>query len=296
MTLWQAIVLAVVQGVTEFLPISSTAHLVLVPWLLGWQDPGLTFDVALHAGTLVAVLLYFAREWTALLTGAFRAGMHRLWAIKAENPFAGELNLPRPSPLPRSVELNANMLLVIAAATLPGALAGYFLESYAETGFRRPALVAAALIAVALLMWVADRRRTLVRRVDSIGLADGVIIGLAQAVAIIPGTSRAGITIAAGMFRNLTREAAARFSFLLAAPIIAGATAKEGLDLLRDGLPAGTSAADFAVGFVVSAAVGYAAIAFLLRYLEVRTLKIFVAYRLAWGVIILAVEFLRSSA
>lgn len=268
MTLLQTIVLAIVQGVTEFLPISSTAHLVLLPWFAGWQDPGLTFNVALHAGTLLSVLAYFARTWWGMLRGLLGGGGRA----------AG----------------GSRLLGLILFATVPGALAGYFLESYAGSVFRSPVLIAGALIAVSLLLWVADRRRTLVRQVEGVGLADALIIGLAQAVAIIPGTSRAGITIAAGLFCNLTREAAARFSFMLATPIIAGAAAKKGLELWQQGFPAGTATADFALGVLVSAVVGYAAIAFLLRYLRTQTLKIFIAYRLALGGIILAVEFLRS--
>jgi len=271
MSLFQAIVLAVVQGLTEFLPISSTAHLILVPWLLGWQDPGLAYDVALHAGTLLAVLAYFARDWMR---------MARAWLFRSATT---------------AQAVDRRLFGWIVAATLPAALAGYFLESYAESVFRRPALVAAALIGIALVMWVADRRRTLVRKMETVGFADAALIGLAQAVAIVPGTSRSGITIAAGLFRNLTRESAARFSFLLATPIIGGATLLEGRQMLEQGLPPGTSVRDFAVGFGVSALVGYAAIAFLLRYLQVRTLKIFVAYRLALGAIILLIEFLRSS-
>lgn len=271
MTLLQGIVLAVVQGLTEFLPISSTAHLILVPWLLGWPDPGLTYNVALHAGTLVAVLAYFARTWMSLLRA-----------------LVGQTATP--------AEAHGRRLLgLIALATIPGAAAGYFLESYAEAGFRAPSLVAGALLGVAFLMWVADRRPALTRTVSHLGVGDAVTIGVAQAVAIVPGTSRAGITIAAGLFRHLSRESAARFSFLLATPIIGGAALKKGLEVWQQGFPPGASAGDIAVGFAVSAVVGYAAIAFLLRYLQVRTLKIFVAYRLVVGVIILGVEFLRSS-
>ncbi len=271
MSLLEAIVLAIVQGVTEFLPISSTAHLVLVPWLFGWTDPGLTFDVALHAGTLIAVLAYFARDWLAMLGSLLKGG-------RSDSGVDGRL------------------LGIILAATVPGAVAGYFLESYAETTFRSPVLIAAMLMGIAGLMWIADRRPTLVRGAESVSLADGLLIGLAQALAVIPGTSRAGITITAGLFRNLTREAAARFSFMLATPIIGGATLKKGLDIWQHGLPPGANVSDFAVGFVVSALTGYAAIAFLLRYLQVRTLKIFVVYRLVLGGIILAIELLRSTA
>ncbi len=300
MTLIQAIVLAIVQGVTEFLPISSTAHLVLVPWLLGWADQGLTFDVALHAGTLVAVLAYFAREWYSIVRDSLLMLGQTIYdrvptKLLVPGP-SGQLEPVELERLPPKVEANAAFLQVVALATVPGALAGYFLESYAESAFRSPALIAAMLIGVAGLMWMADRRPTLLRSADSITLTDGLIIGFAQAVAVIPGTSRAGITIAAGLFRNLTREAAARFSFMLATPIIGGAALKKGVDVWQQGLPPGFTPADFLVGFAVSAITGYAAIWFLLRYLQVRTLKIFVAYRLVLGGIILAVEFLRSTA
>jgi len=304
MSLWQAIVLAVVQGLTEFLPISSTAHLILVPWLLGWHDPGLAYDVALHAGTLVAVLAYFARDWWEMIRDSihcfFRAqyGPLEQSSLNTAHPpgrFRFSLATRLLAPVPHSAVVNSTLLQIVVVATIPAALAGYFLESYAASVFRSPGLIAAALMAVALLLWLADRRKTLARGVDKVGFADAVVIGLAQAVAIVPGTSRAGITIAAGLFRNLTRESAARFSFLLATPIIGGATLLEGAQMLEQGLPPGTSVRDFVVGFVVSALVGYGAIAFLLRYLQVRTLKIFVAYRLALGAIILAIEFLRSS-
>ena len=294
MSLLQVIVLAVVQGVTEFLPISSTAHLILVPWLLGWQDQGLTFDVALHAGTLLAVLTYFAREWWALLTVTLRHILRGEWRLLAarEGPLTeGSLA----SAAAGLAGYDARLLFILAASTIPAGLAGIFLEEYAESLFRSPILIALMLMAVAGLMWLADSRAQLVRTMDSVGWADGLIVGAAQALAVIPGTSRAGITITAGLFRNLNREAAARFSFLLATPIIGGAALKKAYEVWKLGWPAGLSAFDFAIGIAVSAAVGYAAIAFLLRYLQVRTLKIFIAYRLALGVIILGVELLRSS-
>jgi len=290
MSLLQVIVLAVVQGVTEFLPISSTAHLILVPWLAGWEDQGLTFDVALHAGTLAAVLAYFAREWWTM----FRDLVHRVTGVRlpAVDPDPAN-NLAHP--LPGTPASRLALLGVLVVATIPGALAGYFLEDYAETVFRSPVLVAGQMLLITVVMWLADRRQSLVRRMESTGLRDGIWIGLAQAVAVVPGTSRSGITISTGLFRNLTRESAARFSFLLSTPIIGGAALLKGIEIWKQGWPAGASAGDFMIGFVVSAVVGYAAIAFLLRYLQMRTLKIFVAYRLLLSVIILAVEFLHSS-
>lgn len=275
------IVLAVVQGLTEFLPISSTAHLILVPWIFGWRDPGLTYNVVLHAGTLLAVLAYFARTWWALL--------HAL-AFRTKACFSN------PPATPIDVDLNVSLLRVLVIATVPAALAGYFLERFAETTFRSPMLVAGMLVGVAVLMWVADGRATLTRPMETVGFMDAVIIGAAQAISIIPGTSRSGITIAAGLFQDLTRESAARFSFLLATPIIAGATLKKGMDIWTHGVPVGLNGVDVAVGFVVSAVIGFAAIAFLVRYLQVRTLKIFVVYRLVLGGCILFVEILRWSA
>lgn len=282
MTLFQGIVLATVQGLTEFLPISSTAHLVLVPWFFGWHDPGLTYDLVLHAGTLFALLAYFARTWWELLGIALRSGTHVLVSRPNQGAFIGG-------------QRNSALLQVLVVATLPAAVAGYVLEVYAETVFRSPVVIAGMLVGVGLLMWVADRRPALTRRVETLGLRDALVIGMAQAVAIIPGTSRAGITIAAALFRNLTRESAAQFSFLLATPIIAGATISEGLEIWASGLPTGVSGWDLLVGFVVSAVAGYAAITFLLRYLQVRTLNVFIAYRLTLGGVILLLELLRSS-
>lgn len=284
MTLVQAIGLAVVQGLTEFLPISSTAHLILVPWFIGWQDPGLTYDVVLHAGTLLAVFTYFARTWWALLM----ALLFRMRDLCRPQP--ARSNPPTDS---MDVALNFDLLRALAVGTLPAAFAGYYLESLAESAFRSPALIAVMLIGVAVLMWAVDRRVTLTRTMETVRFKDALTIGMAQAVAIIPGTSRAGITIVAGLYRDLTRESAARFSFLLATPIIAGATLKKGLELVKLGLPPGVAGTDFAVGFVVSAIVGFAAIAFLVRYLQDRTLKIFVAYRLVLGALILLTELYR---
>ena len=276
MTFLQVLILAIVQGITEFLPISSTAHLILVPWLFGWEDQGLTFDVALHAGTLLAVLIYFARSWWEMLRDTLRSF----------RPSAGS------GPAEGS---KARLLLILIAATIPGAAAGVLLEEYAEHAFRNPLLVAGQLILISVVMWGADRRPSFARDVDGTSLTDGLWIGMAQAVAIIPGTSRAGITMSAGLIRGFTREAAARLSFLLATPIIGGATLKKGYDVWQGGIPAGATAADYALGFAVSAIVGYAAITFLLRYLQTHSLKIFVAYRVLLGVIIVAVEFFRRS-
>jgi len=275
MTLLQAIVLAVIQGLTEFLPISSMAHLVLLPWLFAWEDPGLTYDIALHAGTLLALLVYFARTWLAMLLAVVSGQATGLEAL-------GDVKQPR------------RLLALVALATIPAALAGYWLESYAETLFRAPRLVAAALLLVTLVMWLADQLPGLVKNLNNIEFGDAVTVGVAQAVAIVPGTSRAGITIAAGMFRGLDRATAARFSFLLATPIIAGASMQKAAEISLQGLPAQVPVVELAVGFVVSALVGLAAIHFLLRFLQRHTLKIFVAYRTVLAIIIIFVELRRA--
>ncbi len=265
MPLYQAIVLAIVQGLTEFLPISSTAHLALFPWFLGWEDPGLAYDVALHAGTLVAVLVYFWRYWLEM--GGLVLG--RNWA---GNPGLG---------------LNRKLLWFLAIATVPAGAAGWFFEHAAEEQLRSPQVIGAALIAIGLLMWAGEylgRQQVDLRQVS---LADSVIVGLAQAVAIVPGVSRSGITMTAGMFRGLKRETAARFSFLLSTPIIAGAALKEGVSILNDGITT-DMALPFVVGVLVAAIVGYMVIAALIRYLERGTFKIFIVYRLALGVLVLA--------
>jgi len=265
MPLYQAIVLAIVQGLTEFLPISSTAHLALFPWFLGWQDPGLTFDVALHAGTLVAVLVYFWRYWLEM--GGLALGRHG-----GGNPGLG---------------LNRKLLWFLVAATLPAGLAGWFLEHHVEATFRSPLVIGVALIVVGLIMWAGERLGRQQVPLAQVSFRDSILVGLAQAVAIIPGVSRSGITMTAGMFCGMKRETAARFSFLLSTPIIGGAALKEGLDVLRDGITH-DMVLPFVVGVVVAAIVGYLVIAVLIRYLERGTFRIFVVYRLALGVLVLA--------
>ncbi len=261
----QAIVLAIVQGITEFLPISSTAHLILVPWFLAWRDPGLAFDIAVHAGTLVAVLVYFREDWVGLLKSVVRKG-----------------NLSQ-----EAARENRHLLLFLMVATLPGALAGLVLKSYAEHEFRHPFVIAGTLIGGALLMWQADRLSGGKGTQDSgrLTLAHAWILGSAQALAIVPGVSRAGATITAGLFLGLGRPAAARVSFLMSAPIIGGAVLKTGLDVVREG-GAELALWPTLVGVVASGLVGYAVIAWLLRYLEQKTFRIFIIYRILLGVLI----------
>lgn len=252
MSLLEAILLAIVQGVTEFLPISSSAHLVLVPWWLGWESPGLAFDTVLHLGTLLAVVLYFWRDWWELAVG--------LWPRSAH-----------PDPARR------RLLLALIVGTLPAAILGYLFEDFFAAMFERPVGAAIGLILTGLLLVLAERRRHGGLTLERIGWLDALIIGLAQAVAIFPGISRSGITIAAGLGRGLERPAAARFSFLLSAPIIFGA----GLFQLRELIATGfetTGVLPVVMGLVAAAVAGMLSIRYLLRYLQRGTLYAFTGY------------------
>jgi undecaprenyl-diphosphatase len=266
MPLYQAIVLAVVQGLAEFLPISSTAHLALFPWLLHWDDPGLTFDVALHAGTLVAVLLYFGRMWSDMIAAAAHLG----------------------NPADPNVQQNRRMFWYMVIGTIPAGIAGLLFEHAAEHKLREPVIIGAALILVGLLMWAGEHYERHSLALGQVGLVDSVLVGTSQALAVIPGVSRSGITMTTGLFRGMSREATAKFSFLLSTPIIAGAALKKLLEIRHTGLPV-EMRLPFVVGIVVAGLVGYLVIAVLIRYLEHRTFKIFIVYRIALGVLVLAV-------
>jgi len=262
MTILQAIVFGAVQGLTEFLPVSSTAHLILLPWFMGWPDPGLAFDVALHLGTLVALLLYFRADWIALITSAL--GILR---GRAQTP-------------------NARMAMLIIAATIPGAAAGALFEHKVEDALRAPQLIAVMLIVMGLVLVAAEIVGRRKKSLDDISWGDAITVGVAQAFAIVPGVSRSGSTISTGLFLNLKRDAAARFSFYLSAPIIAGAVGKKILDILKSGL-AVDQLNPFIVGIVASGIVGYLAIAFLMRYLQTHNTYLFVIYRIALGIVVL---------
>lgn len=280
MPIYQAIVLAIVQGLTEFLPVSSTAHLWLVPWLLKWKDPGFTFDIALHAGTLVAVLGYFWRYWIEMLKLVLGIGGDKAGAA------AGSGGAAKASAVTLLGE-NRKLFWYLVVATIPAGIAGWRFEHAAEEQLRSPLIIGCALIIVGLLMWAGERLGNRQRDLGQVGLVDSLLVGVGQAFSVIPGVSRSGSTMTVGLFRGMTRETAARFSFLLSTPIIAGAALKKALELRHSGLPA-EMRLPFLVGVLVSAVVGYLVIAVLIRYLERRTFTVFVVYRVAVGVIVLA--------
>jgi undecaprenyl-diphosphatase len=271
MPLSQAVILAILQGITEFLPISSSAHLALAPWLLGWQDQGLTFDIALHFGTLAAVVLYFFRDWVQVVARG-------LGLQYGDDP---------------DLRDNPRLLWFMAAASLPIGVFGYLLQNYAETSWRRPLVIATMLIGVGLLMALAERLGTRRKGLGQLSAADALAIGAAQTLAIVPGTSRSGITITAGLFRGLERQAAARFSFLLSTPAVAAAAAKAFYDLHKQGGVPADALPVFIAGITVSAATGCLAISLLLRYLNRNSLRFFIYYRIIFGIIVAALAFFR---
>jgi undecaprenyl-diphosphatase len=279
--IYQVVVLAIIQGLAEFIPVSSSGHLIIVRRLLGWNELSpaheLTFDVALHFGTLLSVLFYFRRTWFQIIRAALGGRVVRFSEAGGEdqNLTADEQREER------------SLLWFLAIATIPGAIAGKLLEHSAEDYFREHIfLIAGALIVVALFMWWGEKVGQLRKPLTGISFADAVIVGCAQATALIPGVSRSGSTITAGLFRNMTREAAVRFSFLLSTPLIAGAALLKAHELRKEGLPAGMHM-PFLVGVLVSAMVGYAAIAWLIRYLQSNSLKVFIVYRIVVGVIVI---------
>ena len=274
MPILQVIVLAVVQGITEFVPISSTAHLYLTSWLLGWHTEALDFDIALHIGTLLAILLYFLRDWLQIVAQGF--GMR----------YGRDEELTR----------NRTMLWLLAIATIPVGVFGYVFNKQAETTWRNPFVIGFMLVAVGVVMWLAERAGRKRRDLSSLNLPEAVVIGLAQALSIVPGTSRSGITISAGLFNDFDRQSAARFSFLLSAPAIAAAAGKALYDMHKHGGLDAILNAPFVVGVAVSALTGCVVIAWFLHYVRRSSLLPFVYYRIIFGIIVLALAFIRRPA
>jgi len=267
MTTFQAFVLGLIQGLTEFLPVSSSAHLSLAPWFRGWPDPGLAFDVALHFGTLIAVLWYFRAEWGKLIAAAISIIRNR-----------------------RVQTIEEKRLVFLIIATIPGAIGGLLLEKKAETAFRAPALTATALIVMGIVLWAADRFSRMDRDITGMRWLDSLLIGISQVFALIPGVSRSGSTITAGRLLKFDRQSAALFSFLMSMPIIAAAVVLEGPKALRSG---GLSA-PLIVGVLASAISGWAAIAILMRYVTRHSYGIFALYRVLLGLVVFLVLYTRG--
>lgn len=290
MSLLEAVVLGIVQGLTEFLPISSSAHLIVVPWLLGWDQPGLQFDAALHLGTLVAVFAYFWRDLFGMALALPRA-LSQAPALLRDPGRDGRREEDDESPASHH---QARLALLIAVGTIPGLLAGLAGQQVLEDFFyseghrtRAIALVAVLMAALGLLLWVAERSAAHQRTLCQLTWRDALTIGLAQATALLPGVSRSGSTLTAALFRGMRRADAARFSFLLGTPLVLAAASKAVLDTVEAGMTR-TEAKLFVAGGLTSALVGFVAIWGLLRFLQRSSTRVFIVYRLVLAASLLA--------
>ncbi|MFZ0681169.1 undecaprenyl-diphosphatase UppP [Candidatus Binatus sp.] len=260
-SVFQAIVLGIVQGLTEFLPVSSSGHLILVPWLLKWQeDPGLAFDVVLHLGTLLALVVFYWREWLEMAMS-----------------------------LVNGDRVRRRLFLLLIVASIPGAIIGVLLEKQAETIFRSPVLIAGTLATLGLILWAADAFGSKKRKIDDLTFVDAIVIGFSQALAIIPGVSRSGATITTARFLGIERADAANFSFLMATPIIAGAGLHEAHKAFNAGLTP-----QLGWGFGASAVFGLIAIVWLLNYVRTNTYRPFAIYRIMLAAVVIAVYLARA--
>lgn len=253
----QAAVLGILQGLTEFIPISSSAHLLVLPWLMGWKTMGLTFDVVLHGGTLLAILFYFRREWQEILTETV-------------------CSIRNPSQIREQI-----LPLALIVGTIPAALVGVLFRGLIEKHLRIPIVVVFTLIVFGLLLWVAERAGKGNRSVGNIRIQDGLWVGLAQALALVPGVSRSGITITVALLLGLSRAEAARFSFLLGTPLLAGALTYELITLNQDPEVGQYAVLTLLIGIIFSFSSGFLCIKYFLIFLQKRTYFPFVAYRLA---------------
>ena len=256
----QALVMGIVQGLTEFLPVSSSGHLVIVPYLLGWNDAFITslaYSVMLHMGTLVALLVYFRADWLRLVPAGLAAVRDR--SVR-DDP-------------------DRRLAWLLIAATIPAALAGFLLNDLIEQRFRQVGLVALMLVVGGVILWLADRWGRRDRGIGDVTFPVALGIGAAQALALVPGISRSGISISAARLAGLDREAAARFSFLMATPVTAGAGVFEARKLLTGEAGVNIAVAPLLVGMIAALGSGLVAIHFMLRYLRTRSLSVFVAYR-----------------
>jgi len=271
--IFQALVMGIVQGLTEFLPISSSGHLILVPWLFGWTDAlieSLAFSVVLHGGTLAALLVYFRDDWRRLIPAGLATLRDRSFGDDPDRRLAW----------------------LLVASTVPAAVAALLFNDVIEASVREAGLVALMLVIGAAILWIADKWGPRTHTIDRLAFRGAIGIGAAQALALVPGVSRSGISMSAALFAGLDRADAARYSFLMATPITAMAVAYESVKLLR-GEVGGAEPVTLIVGVVASFVSGILAISFLLRYLRTRSFNIFVAYRLVLAAVILVVFLVR---
>ena len=261
MTEFQALVLGLVQGLSEFLPISSSAHLALTPWFLGWEPGGLAFDVALHIGTLIAVAWYFRREWVALTLSAISIVRQR--GVRTTEEWR---------------------LVFLIVATIPAAIAGLTVQDLAETTFRSPRLIAINLMVMGVLLWLVDRYARRDRPLEKMTLRDAMTVGFIQCLALLPGVSRSGSTITGGRLLGFDRQSAAIFSFLMSFPVTLAAAVLKAPGAFTPG----TEATTIFIGIAAAAVSSWLAIAVLLRFVSRHSFGVFAAYRLVLGVIVLA--------
>ncbi len=283
MELFAAAILGSIQGLTEFLPVSSSAHLILVPWILGWRPEGIVFDVSLHLGTAVAILAFFWKDWV-MLAGEVIRGIVEL----------------RPLGNPRR-----RLAWYLVLGTMPAMIVGLKFEKYVEENFRSPLISVVNLIVFAAFLYLAERLGNRSRRIDELTVADSLWVGMSQALALLPGVSRSGITIGTSMLRDVDREASARFSFLLSTPVIVGAALLQGWHLFeavhtplaysaRHGMAAGTVAVRWdvlALGIASAAITGFFCIRYFLRFIQTRSFMPFVIYRILLAAAVLLLYF-----
>jgi undecaprenyl-diphosphatase len=266
----QALIMGIVQGLTEFLPVSSSGHLIIVPFLFGWKDPFITslaFSVMLHIGTLLALLIYFRHEWVRLVPAGLATIRDRSFRDDPDRRLAW----------------------LLVAATIPAAVAGFLLNDVLESAVREAGLVAVMLVAGAVILWLADRWGGLTKGIADVTFPLAIGIGAAQALALVPGISRSGISISAARFAGLGREAAARFSFLMATPVTAGAAIFEVRKLATGEAGVTVELGPLLVGMIAAFVSGVLAIRFMLRYLQTRSLTVFVVYRLLVATVVIVV-------
>lgn len=260
MEIYQAIILGIVQGLTELLPISSSAHLTIMPWMFNWEIPA-AFDVALHFGTLLAIVIFFFKDWIELIKGGYK------YAIKKEKTVQGR------------------MFWYIVLATIPGGIIGFILDHFLEDALNRPIIIAISLIVMGIILYIVDKKSKSKIKYEEMTLKQTFFIGLSQALAFIPGVSRSGVTMTTARSMGITREAAAKYTFLLSTPIVLAATVLKFKEFAFD-LP-------FVIGVLASFLVGLVVIKFLLKYLQKGSFKIFAIYRVIFGIVILLVTFIK---